>query len=83
MYTLIYENRRKAQYLFSERVFWRMTQDEKNSEQGEIAQSGMVFKSIRQRPRPTRLVLLQQAPRPNNVSRPTVVAYTHLIVLEI
>lgn len=49
-----------------------MTQDEKNSEQGEIAQSGMVFKSIRQRPRPSRLVLLQQAPRPNNVSRPTV-----------
>lgn len=60
-----------------------MTQDEKNREQGEIAQSGMVFKSIRQRPRPSRLVLLQQAPRPNNVSRPTVVAYTRLIVLEI
>lgn len=59
-----------------------MTQDEKNSEQGEIAQSGMVFKSIRQRPRPFRLVLLQQASRPNNVSRPTV-AYPHLIVLEI
>lgn len=51
-----------------------MTQDEKNSKQGEIAQSGMVFKSIRQRPRPFRLVLIQQTSRLNNVGRPTVSA---------